>query len=132
MPRFSTLRHEIFLRYWLPLFLYVGLIFSFSSLQLGETLEQIEIPDKIFHAGEFLLLPVLFFRFLLFTGPRPFSKYYFWFGIVLAAVVAAADELYQSHVPGRTMDFFDFMADMTGIGTAAAGWFIWRWWRRRK
>ena len=125
-------KREIFLRYWLPLVLYVSVIFLLSSLPLGDTLQKIEIPDKVIHATEYLLLPILFFRFLLFAFPRNFAKYYFFLGMVLAAGIGAADELYQSHVPGRTMDFYDFLADVTGISIAAAGWFIWRQFRKRK
>ena len=132
MQRKGTLRREIFLRYGLPLILYVLVIFLLSSLPLGDTLQKIVIPDKVIHATEYLLLPILFFRFLLFALPRIFSKYYFFLGMVLAAGIGAADELYQSHVPGRTMDFHDFLADVTGIGIAAVGWFIWRQFRKQK
>ncbi len=124
-------KREIFLRYWLPLILYVAIIFLFSSLPLGDTLQKIVIPDKLIHAVEFLLLPILFFRLLVFAAPRIFSKYYFFLGMILAALVAAADELYQSSVPGRFMDFGDFLADAAGIGIAALGWFVWRRIRRR-
>ncbi len=127
-----TLKREIFLRYWLPLILYVGIIFLCSSLPLGDTLQKIVIPDKVIHAVEFLLLPILFFRFLVFAAPRILSKYYFSLGMVLAALIAAADEWYQSRVPGRYMDFGDFLADVAGISIAAMGWFIWRRIRRQK
>jgi len=127
-----TQKREVFLRYWLPLILYVGVIFLLSSLPLGPALEKIIISDKVIHATEYLLLPILFFRFLFFTAPRIFSKYYFLLGMVLAAVIAAGDELYQSRVPGRCMDFHDFLADVTGISIAALGWFIWRQLRKQK
>ena len=132
MSRFSGIRKLTFLHYWLPLLLYIGMIFFLSSLPLGAMMEEVELPDKLIHAVEYSVLPILFFRFLLFAAPRrTFSKYYFWLGIMFAAVVAIGDELYQSHVPTRTMDFYDFLADLTGIGLTALGWFIWRQWRRQ-
>ena len=95
-------------------------------------MEEVELPDKLIHVAEYSILPVLFFRFLLFAAPKALSKYYFWLGVIFASVVAIGDELYQSRVPTRYMDFYDFLADVTGIGLTALGWFVWRQWRKQK
>lgn len=46
-------------------------------------------------------------------GPLPFL-------LALAMLVGAADEVHQRSVPGRTSDIMDWVADTTGILTAAA------------
>ncbi|MBM2829002.1 MAG: VanZ protein, partial [Actinobacteria bacterium] len=40
-------------------------------------------------------------------------------GLAFVSIVGAVDEIHQYWIPGRSMDFFDWVADTTGGGTGA-------------
>lgn len=102
-------------RYWVPVVAYVVLIFWVSSLT------GINIPgggsgiDKVVHALEYGVLCYLLVRAL--RGPGIVSSTGVAGGIslIVGLVVALADELYQSTVPGRESDPADFTADAVGL-----------------
>jgi VanZ family protein len=48
------------------------------------------------------------------------AKYCMIFGFMAGGL----DELHQYFVPGRTMDIFDFIADITGIITGIIVWLL--------
>ena len=77
--------------------------------------------DKIYHAGAYGLLAVLFLAAL----PPDAKVGYRWsqvgLAILLAGLYGLADEWHQSFVPTRTPDIWDFAADVTG---ATAGTLI--------
>ena len=70
--------------------------------------------DKIYHAGAYALLAVLFL-----AGLQPDARDgYRWpqigLAILLAGLYGLADEWHQSFVPTRTPDAWDVVADVTG------------------
>ena len=126
-------RRYVFLRYGVPFLVYVTLIFSLSSLSVGGAVEKLPLSDKVIHFFEYSLLPVLSFRLFVFLQPwKKWTRHYFAAGIIISLVIAAADEWYQSHVPSRMMDAYDFLADSMGILTSALLWFVWRMYRKRR
>ncbi len=145
-----------FLRYWLPLLIWMGVIFSASadthSTQRSSRLiepflrwlwpdvspEQVEavrwVVRKAAHLTEYAILAWLWWRALrrpVRGDARPWS----WriAGLALAAVViyAATDEWHQSFVPNRTGAVRDVFIDTAG-GMAGLGVVWWLQQRRRK
>ena len=143
------------LRYWLPLLIWMGVIFSASadtqSTQRSSRLiepflrwlwpevspAQVEsvrwVVRKAAHMTEYAILGWLWWRALrrpVRGGARPWS----WriAGLALAAVViyAATDEWHQSFVPNRTGAVRDVVIDTTG-GVAGLG-VVWLLARRRR
>ena len=103
-----------FVRYWLPVLAYIGLIFAFSSLRnTGPTLWRWQ--DKVEHFLEYGLFGLLLGRAFRFTtgGRRGFA----WaLGAVAAgSLVGALDEIYQRSVPGRISDVRDWATDTAAL-----------------
>jgi VanZ family protein len=92
---------------WVPVVLWAGLIFGFSSVpDLGTGLGTWDLVlRKLAHFCEYAVLGVLLARAI---GREP---------VALAAGVAyaATDELHQSFVPGRHAAFRDVAIDSAGV-----------------
>jgi VanZ family protein len=105
-----------FSRFWLPVILYVGLIFFVSSLEnLQAPLLFGNFSDKIPHALEYGLLGFLLVRAIRGTKLVPTSVTAGLVAILIGLAVGLSDELYQAHVPGRQSDPLDYAADTTGL-----------------
>lgn len=104
-----------FLRYWLPVLLYVGLIFFVSSLPQIKPPIRLDEADKLAHVVEYGVLGYLLARALRgATRIRaPLAASLIALGIGLA--IGAADEMFQSLVPGRDSTIHDWVADATGL-----------------
>jgi uncharacterized protein YfiM (DUF2279 family) len=99
----------------LLVFLYMVLIFAVSSIPSLTAPGPNFVPkDKIAHTVEYFVLGVLLFRgFGRSVGPSRIATFGLLFAI--GAAVAAADELYQSFIPGRLMSIQDWFADALGL-----------------
>jgi VanZ family protein len=73
---------------------------------------------KLAHFAEYLVLSVLLHR-ALHAGPR-WSPRAAATAIVVAALYAAADEVHQSFVPGRTASAADWLVDVAGAAGGQA------------
>jgi VanZ family protein len=103
-----------FARYWLPLLIYVGLIFLLSSLSRRPHSILEFLPDKLLHFIEYALLAALTARAIN-SLPKPNA----WWVVLLltlavVAVLGVLDELYQSTVPHRSPEVLDWVADASG------------------
>ncbi len=114
-----------FLRYWLPLIGYVGLIFSLSAQPNLRTPLPFHNSDKVMHALEYAGLGVLLLSMLRASNPARTP----WISASLAVVcgmsIAGLDENFQRMIPGRMCDLFDWLADTGGLVLAqgaAAAW----------
>jgi VanZ family protein len=108
--------HTRRLRWIWPLAM-AGLI-VFASSQSHIPGPKIHNFDKLVHFSAFGLLATLVAR----VGPG-------WRGAVWALIITSAfgasDEWHQSFVPGRSCDFFDWLADTLGAAVAVAGYAGW-------
>ena len=115
----------------------MALIFYFSSLEdtelsggflsifFGFFSNECPIPilslfiDKVFHAGIYGLLGLLFYFSLRESG---IYRYLFLLSVVLAVGYGVTDEFHQSFVPGRFASAGDLLADLAGalLGVFAA------------
>jgi VanZ family protein len=102
------------LRLWLPVVLWAGVIFAFSSVpDLGTGLGGWDLVlRKIAHAAEYAILGALLARAL----GRPGVAF------ALGALYAASDEVHQLFVPGRTGSPVDVAIDALGV---LAGVLLW-------
>lgn len=80
--------------------------------------------DKVAHLAAFAVLAASSEIALRRTNPAlPFGRRFLVLFIAVA-VFAASDELHQRFVPGRSCDFYDWMADAIGggLGLVLAAW----------
>ncbi len=113
-----------FVRYWLPVLAYVGVIFALSAQPGLEPPFHFENADKVCHMSEYGVLGVLLARALN-TLPR-FRNILIacLVAIAIGSAIAASDELFQSTVPNRDPDVFDWLADTIGL-TLAQVVYLW-------
>jgi VanZ family protein len=109
------------LRPWLPVALWAGVIFVFSSIpSLSTGLGTWDLVlRKLAHAAEFAILGVLVYR----AVPR------LSVALLFAGAYAATDELHQHFVEGRVASPVDWLIDIAGV---AAGLGLYLAWRRRR
>jgi VanZ family protein len=123
---------SLFTRYWLPVLAYVALIFTLSSLPGLQAPVDLGLSDKFVHATEYGLLGFLIVRALRGSNTIDASAPAAMASVLIGLLVALADELYQSLVPGRRSDPLDYAADATGLVTAAGLFLLLRWVRLRR
>jgi VanZ family protein len=111
MPNKLEGRH--FLRYWLPVYLYAGLIFIYSSLSSPPPLApKFLYGDKLFHLVEYAILGLLLARAA--KNSANLRVHFRIFAVCAAVVYGLSDELHQYFVPERKVELLDVLAD--GIG----------------
>jgi VanZ family protein len=145
-----------FLKYWLPVVAWMGLIFSASS-DLGksehssrilgpllrwlfpqmpaETVEAIVLGiRKTAHMAEYGLLALLVWRALrkpTRSDPRPWNWKQAGVALGWAIAYAASDELHQAFVPSRQGQYTDVLFDATGAALGVLGLWLFGRWRKR-
>lgn len=119
-----------FVKYQLPLLLWLLLIFGLSAIQSFPVVKLPLSPDKIVHAGIYFVLCLLGRRAFVHQEQWPWLKDRSLLAALLLAVVyGALDEVHQMYVPGRTPDIYDVLADSFGA-SLFVGW-AWLSGRRR-
>ncbi len=113
------------LKLWLPPIGYALLIFALSSIKYASLPDlKIHIVDKLVHFCEYGTFGfILAWTFARLGWKNP----YLWAALV-ASLYGATDELHQYYVPGRTMEFLDWVADTLG---GINGSQIYRLWLKR-
>jgi VanZ family protein len=118
-PPDSSRPPHAFARYWLPVLLYVGLIFTLSSIHGSSVPKLFPNVDKLEHLLEYSLFGLLAGRAIRFTLGATRRRLAAALGtMALGAVVGALDELYQRRVPGRSSDVRDWIVDVAAVGIA--------------
>lgn len=102
--------------YWLPPILWASGIFYLSSLS-GLSSSMTVFWDvfwrKLFHAMEFGVLNLLFWRALYYGQGISFKKALIW-SLFLTVIYAISDELHQFFVPDRQCRWQDVAQDSLG------------------
>lgn len=105
-----------FLFYQLPPWLWGLGIFVGTSLPTDYLPEVILLsPDKLLHAGVFLVFSILVYRAVSFLKKHITTRRSIFITLVITVCYAIFDELHQYFVPGRSPDPFDVLADIIGI-----------------
>jgi len=85
---------------------------SFSTISVPTT----DVSDKIMHFIAYFGLGILLNLTLMFQNKYVNLKKKNWFNtIFIGSVYAALDEFHQYFIPGRSMEFLDFVADFFGL-----------------
>ncbi len=108
--------------YWLPVLLWMGVIFFLSALPESTTPGRDIVPDKVLHAAEYFILAFLILFALQRTTRQGFATS-FWITLGLGAVYALSDEIHQLYVPTRHFQVGDLAADVGGV--AALFFILW-------
>ncbi|HEY2923879.1 MAG TPA: VanZ family protein [Candidatus Eisenbacteria bacterium] len=114
----SRSRASLFLRYWLPVLLYVGLIFWVSSVPGRDIPTLFPYSDKLEHMAEYALFGLLLGRAFRFTIGGQRGRFWSLATVVLGGLVGGMDELYQRLTPGRVSDVRDWIMDVTAVTLA--------------
>lgn len=104
--------------YWLPVFIYIGLIFYLSSISDLPYVSMIaEMDPRKFSLH---ILEYSVFSFLLYTAIKN-TRFMYKKALILTLVIGLTigifDELYQLWIPGRRFNPLDILSD--GIGVIA-------------
>jgi len=107
-----------FARYWAPLLLYMGLVFSVSSRPRPEVVSS--APDVLLHGGAYFVMALLAIRAFGHGLGEPVSGTALWSGVAVAVLYGASDEWHQTFVPSRVGDVYDLLFDAMGALFAGA------------
>ena len=111
----------LFQRYWLPVVIYLGVIFTISAQPNLQPPLAGRFLDKLYHALEYAGLGVLLARALR-GGRGPMSVGIAARAVAVGILVGIADEIFQSYVPGRISSPYDALADTAGVLLAQWGY----------
>lgn len=133
------------IHYWLPPFLWMGVIFYFStdrfaSEETGSVFGQLvglffpgaEVSSfelahfavrKLGHLTEYAILALLWLRAFVGTGRGGSDRAIVWRVVVLTAVYALLDEWHQSFTARRGASLTDSLIDISGAALALAVWY---------
>ena len=104
---------------WLPVLLWMALIFSFSNRPdlPGGSFDWLDfIVKKTAHIGEFFILNLLIYRALQRKSPD--------YAILASLIFAFSDEVHQLFTPGRGAKLTDVLIDSIGISLSTI--FVWK------
>ena len=104
-----------FIRFWLPVVVYLGLIFVLSSIP-DPSLVKEDIPsfDKLLHTIEYAALGFLLVRGLKNSRLRLSRRNCILGAVALATLYGMSDELHQYFVPQRHASLWDVFFDCIG------------------
>jgi VanZ family protein len=111
-------RHPV-VYFWLPVVVWMGLIFYLSAqpdLPHPQSGWADLLVSSIAHAFMFAVLAVLWVRVLA-ERPRAWLL-----ALILTWLYALSDEFHQAFVPGRTPDLLDLLCDGGGAMLGLWGW----------
>ncbi len=110
---------KIFLKYYLPLFIWAFLIFYLSAVpHLKSSFPQVWdlVLRKAAHLFEFGILALLLLRLGLRQEEKNKNKLKIYLAaLVFSLLYAGFDEWHQGFVPGRSASFYDVLIDAMGI-----------------
>lgn len=113
-----------FLSLWTPVFLYIALIFTLSSMSYPPV--PAGVSGDLLHYPEYTVLGFLLGRALQGQKPGlPGVGVLFW-AFLLSVLFGASDEFHQAFVPERVPDVMDWARDCAGTAAGVAAWWLWR------
>ncbi len=113
-----------FFFYWFPLIVYIALIFFVSSLSRLPIDDRLSGHDKLLHFGEYALLATLMMRALSSLGFLSRLWSLILVCLICVTVLGAMDEWYQSIIPNRDSDIYDWLADILGGLTGMSAYIL--------
>ncbi|MFC1608905.1 VanZ family protein [Patescibacteria group bacterium] len=116
-----------FLKYYLPLIIWMVIIFSFSEIEGNGQAREVDIwfyiQRKGAHIFEYFVLAFLIFRVAdLYNVTKKEGAL---LALVFSFAYAVSDEIHQLFVPGRDGKLSDVGIDLIGIVLMVVIWNIW-------
>jgi VanZ family protein len=112
-----------FLKFWLPVLIWAGIIFWLSSIpDLESGLKEDFLLRKIAHILEYAILTFLLFRAIA-QEKINFVKTLI-LGIIIAFFYSVSDEYHQTFIQGRQGSLKDIGIDGIGILITGLVWYI--------
>ena len=106
-----------FFYYWLPVYVYAGLIFYLSSRPyVPSRIAGVILNSSILHMIEYAILSILLSRAFINSKNTIFKENAIHLAIIIAILYGVTDEIHQYLVPGRVFSALDIVAN--GIGSA--------------
>ena len=106
---------DILFKNWVPVILWSGLIFAFSSIpNLKLPSLGLGFEDKIYHFTEFFIWGALYAKSYKMT-PGQKSIRGFMIALVIGMAFALLDEGHQRWIPGRGFDWKDLLSNWSGL-----------------
>jgi VanZ family protein len=102
--------------------LLVAATIFFASMHSRVAMPGVNNFDKVAHFSVYGLLATLLGR--LGRGRRAW-----WMALLATSLFGASDEWHQYYVPGRSCDFYDWLADTLGGALALTLYAAWPWYR---
>ena len=126
MTAASSNRWGHFARYHLPMLLYAVIILGLSSIPYLRTPRMRLIAvDKLLHFAEYAVFALLVFRSFSHWSKGLSLRSAIVFSVLFVTVFAFTDELFQSLIPGRFADPYDFAVDLGGaFAVLAFCWYL--------
>ncbi|MCP4633964.1 MAG: VanZ family protein [candidate division Zixibacteria bacterium] len=116
---------------YFPAVVYAALIVTLSSIpRLTAPDIGFRPSDKLLHFMEYFIFGILWMRVFKLSVKSGRIPIYLIL-IIYSVIFAGLDEFHQKFVPMRKMDFWDFVADITGILAAAGIFYLWKKWKTR-
>lgn len=103
-----------FVRYQLPVILWMSLIYFLSSLSFSNLPPMVTGTDKVVHMTIYAVLCGLMHRALRFQPSARIASMSLILAFSMTPIYGISDELHQLFVPGRSCDIMDLLADLTG------------------
>lgn len=105
--------NKVYLIYF-PLVIYWLILFIATSIPT-DYIPSVGIGDKFSHFFAYLVLSfLLYFTFILQEKFDILKRYPATFSILIASLYGIIDEFHQMLIPGRSAEFFDWVADFAG------------------
>ncbi|MFA5156002.1 MAG: VanZ family protein [Candidatus Omnitrophota bacterium] len=103
-----------FAGYWLPVFVYAGLIFRLSAIPGSDIPGLFPYQDVVFHFLEYAVFALLLSRAIKAYWPQQKKMRRLLAVMALVLVYALSDEFHQLFVPNRTASLIDVIIDCAG------------------
>ena len=101
-------------KFWLPVYLYAGLIFLLSAQSAPPFHPRVLHLDKLLHLLEYGILGFLIARACKHSTSSVLRLNFRIFAVLIAFAYGISDELHQYFVPGRKLEALDMLADGAG------------------
>ena len=119
-----------FVRHWLPVILWMGVIFVGSSIgdvpRVGGRVTD-GLAHRVAHLIEYAILGGLLLRAM--SKDRPVTKREAIITLIVVALYGASDEFHQRFTPGRSSEGLSVLFDVAG---GAIGAWVYRQWALRQ
>ena len=103
-----------FVKYWLAVLVWMGIIFYFSSLPGKDIPGLFPFQDVLFHVIMYAALAYLFSRALKNIYSKLTVARLVFLTVIFGIIYGLSDEFHQSFVPGRDASAFDLFIDAVG------------------